>query len=713
MNESKTEINLKTILSSFWTKAILIFLASILLNINTLKNTHALDDEMVINRNVYMHMGFSGIKTILTNDAYQGFLDDMGAKNPLSGGRYRPLSIVSFAIEEELFSQPLGNEYWAAKNKFILLQSTAKSQQELEDAANEVKRLNKEIDKNTLAMAPIRHGFQIFYFAISMVILFWFLNNYLLPNHKTVAFIATLLFAFHPIHTEVIANLKSRDEIFSLLFILLSCIYVFKYFETKSNKNLGLLILFSIGALLSKEYAVLLPIIAVLAVTIVKKVTLTDAVKTNWFAVISVLVGAVLIFRSQIVGKGSKSAITDVLNDPFMYATGSEKIATKIALLNQYLKLLIFPHPLSADYSYNNFPYHSFADWQVWFSILVWGGLIYLTYKLWLKKHVMAFAALFFFAFFMLINNILFDIGATMGERLIYHSSLGFCLVVAWLIIYGVKNIKTSELVKRVITVGSVVVILFLYGYKTMARNLDWRTNFSLFAKDVQSIPNSALTNGNAGSEFYNYAYQKLKNLKNPTHSDTVEFYRTTDTAIMYLTKAISIHQRFVSASINLGLCYSKRGIMDSAIVYWKKAASNFGGRNASLIENAKIVLAYGKKLGSEKEYQKAASVLRDASVIDAGNFEIWDNLGGSEYMQGNFEAAAFAFTQALNLNPNLQGARQGLNVVNNFIAIQNNCKQNPTDPVVWRNAANVFRGANFIKLANEANAIASNLETK
>jgi hypothetical protein len=45
-------------LSSFWPKAILIFLASILLNINTLKNTHALDDEMVINRNVYMHMGF-------------------------------------------------------------------------------------------------------------------------------------------------------------------------------------------------------------------------------------------------------------------------------------------------------------------------------------------------------------------------------------------------------------------------------------------------------------------------------------------------------------------------------------------------------------------------------------------------------------------------------------------------------------------------------
>jgi tetratricopeptide (TPR) repeat protein len=700
-------------ISSFWPKAILIFLASVLLNINTLKNTHALDDEMVINRNVYMHMGFSGIKTILTNDSYQGFLDDMGAKNPLSGGRYRPLSIVSFAIEEELFSKPLGREYWDAKNKFILLQSTAISQQELEDAANEVKRLNKEIVKNTLAMAPIRHGFQIFYFAISMVILFWFLNNYLLPNHKNVAFIATLLFAFHPIHTEVIANLKSRDEIFSLIFILLSCISAFKYFENKSLKNLGILIVFSLGALLSKEYAVLLPVIILLAIVLVKKISIAETIKTPGFISLSGLVAVFLMFRSQVVGQGSKSAITDVLNDPFMYASGSEKMATKIALLNQYLKLLIFPHPLSADYSYNNFPYHSFTDWQVWLSILVWGSLIYLTYKLWQKKHIMAFAALFFFAFFMLINNMLFDIGATMGERLIYHSSLGFCLGVAWLLIYGVNNIKTSEPVKNFYLVGSVTIILFLHGYKTIARNLDWRTNFSLFAKDVQSVPNSALANGNAGSEYYNKGYQKLKSITNPTHNDTLDFYRTTDTSIMYLSKAVSIHQRFVSASINLGLCYSKRGIMDSAIFYWKKAASNFGGRNESLIENAKIVLAHGRKLGSIKDYKNAAKVLRDAAIIDPGNFDIWDNLGGSEYMAGNFEGAVYAFSQAMNLNPNVQGPKQGLMVAKNFLELQNKCKQDPLNPQVWLNAANAFRNANFIDLSEQYFTKANNITTK
>ena len=49
-------------------------------------------------------------------------------------------------------------------------------------------------------------------------LIFKFLN--LLWSYETfIPYLATLLFAVHPVHTEVIANLKSRDEIFSLIFI--------------------------------------------------------------------------------------------------------------------------------------------------------------------------------------------------------------------------------------------------------------------------------------------------------------------------------------------------------------------------------------------------------------------------------------------------------------------------------------------------------------
>jgi protein O-mannosyl-transferase len=59
---------------------------------------------MVIHHNVYMHQGISGIPEILSKDSYQGFFDKQNASSPLAGGRYRPLSIVTFAIEQDVFS---------------------------------------------------------------------------------------------------------------------------------------------------------------------------------------------------------------------------------------------------------------------------------------------------------------------------------------------------------------------------------------------------------------------------------------------------------------------------------------------------------------------------------------------------------------------------------------------------------------------------------
>jgi hypothetical protein len=62
----------------------------------------------------------------------------------------------------------------------------------------------------------------------------------------------------HPIHSEAIANVKSRDEIFSLIFISLTFFFSFKYMKDKSNKNLFWAAFNFLLALLSKEYAVVL-----------------------------------------------------------------------------------------------------------------------------------------------------------------------------------------------------------------------------------------------------------------------------------------------------------------------------------------------------------------------------------------------------------------------------------------------------------------------
>ena len=80
---------------------IVIILLGLIFNLTTLNNEYALDDGIIIHQNDHVIKGIAGIKGILTKDAYESFYRKMNATDQLAGGRYRPLSVVSFAIEQE------------------------------------------------------------------------------------------------------------------------------------------------------------------------------------------------------------------------------------------------------------------------------------------------------------------------------------------------------------------------------------------------------------------------------------------------------------------------------------------------------------------------------------------------------------------------------------------------------------------------------------
>ena len=81
---------------------IVIALLGLIFNLTTLNNEYALDDGIIIHQNDWVIKGTAGIKGILTKDAYESFYRRMNATDQLAGGRYRPLSVVSFALEQEI-----------------------------------------------------------------------------------------------------------------------------------------------------------------------------------------------------------------------------------------------------------------------------------------------------------------------------------------------------------------------------------------------------------------------------------------------------------------------------------------------------------------------------------------------------------------------------------------------------------------------------------
>ncbi|HXP52669.1 MAG TPA: glycosyltransferase family 39 protein, partial [Bacteroidia bacterium] len=202
---------------TFKIKCIILAAVAFIFYINTVTNEYALDDSLVILNNNYVQKGFSGIGKILTTDTYDSFNRYMHADGTqqLSGGRYRPLSVIIFAIEHQLFGES----------------------------------------------SSLRHFISVLAYMGCILSIFYFTSNFLLKKIKwgdDIAFLASLLFAIHPLHTEVVANIKSLDEILSLTLIMLTFIFSLLYIEKKQMKHLifGMSTFFL--ALMAKEYAITL-----------------------------------------------------------------------------------------------------------------------------------------------------------------------------------------------------------------------------------------------------------------------------------------------------------------------------------------------------------------------------------------------------------------------------------------------------------------------
>ena len=160
---------------------LIVFSFGFLLYVNTFQNQYAVDDTIIITSNRFAQAGFEGISDILTTDAFEGHFGERG-KTLVAGGRYRPLSIVSFAIEIGLWGK------------------------------NHPQR---------------SHLINAILYGLLGIVSLLFLRLILPSNRKKPWYVAlpfwiTMLYLAHPIHTEAIANIKGRDELMGMLFSMLA-----------------------------------------------------------------------------------------------------------------------------------------------------------------------------------------------------------------------------------------------------------------------------------------------------------------------------------------------------------------------------------------------------------------------------------------------------------------------------------------------------------
>lgn len=533
---------------------LIIFTLSILLYVNTWDFGFASDDTMMITQNEFTKGGSEGLKKILTTDAFAGYLGE--GKSLLSGGRYRPLSQWIFNLQYS--AHGLSPKLWHIQNTL--------------------------------------------FFAFSMLLLYITLLKIFRrsnPQWTSLAFITTLIALSHPLNTEVVANIKSFDLLLSLVFSLAALFWSLSWYDThKPIYLLGVFISLFLG-ILAKETA--LTFLGIIPLTILFFRAIGKMEFSVLMTVVVASIASYFVFRIQMIGLPESIEVAELLNNPFVAASDSEKYATILFTWWHYIQLYILPVSLTHDY----YPYTiELTNWSNPLVILSAAFYIIMTiwslYQLYLtvfKRKLNSFVAygwLFYIFVFSISSNIFVSIGAFMNERFIFIANIGLALIFAhFILLFSKRFLHNTPAILYLFTIPLVII----FGLKTFDRNYAWEDDYTLFTTDVLVSHNSAKCNVSAGGK----TYEKAKTEYNP-----LQKAKMLDDAEQFLKKGIQIHPKYVQAYILLGNVYFEKENYNMAFKSYIQSIRLGERRDAP--SNIKSL---GLKLHNIKEYKSSLDVFQ------------------------------------------------------------------------------------------------------
>ena len=551
---------------------------------NTLQNGYVMDDVSVIEKNTFVTKGFAGIPQLFITGRLEGFAH-------VANDNYRPLSLVMFAIEYQVFG----------------------------------------------ANPTMSHLFNILFFAGCVILLFLCFKKLFNRQQTGLAFITALLFALHPIHTEVVANVKSRDELMCFFFAFAALIAFMGYAQHGKPLKLlwgaALLLL----SFLSKEtvisFLAIVPLVFFFYQNEHKK-------RSLYVFTATIIVSVVFLATRAFVLKGHDSGAIPFLDNPLVNALlFTRRIPTAIMVLGMYLRLLLIPYPLISDYSYNSIPSVGFGNIAVLASLVVYLLLIATgIYRLIKRpKDPLAFGILFFLSGIALFSNIIVLVYSEMAERLVFFASAGFCLGIAtvlWALFF--KPGPQLQLVPRKL-LFIIVPLSLAFAALTINRNSEWSSNYSLFSTDAKKSPGNARL-------WHSLGYVLLTT-EADEEPDQAAKNRLIHEGIADLQKSISIYPGNFKVHQDLGNFFRGLQQYDSAEVHLKEAIRLFP-------ESPVAVSDLGFVYFSEQKYREALALSEAALLKDKQNTAIINNMAICYLQMKEYDSALIMVNKALLMEP-------------------------------------------------------------
>jgi protein O-mannosyl-transferase len=401
---------------------------------------------------------------------------------------------------------------------------------------------------------------------------FAFLFVFNLTGSNASAFIASLLFAIHPMHVESVAWISERKDVLYATFLLAALWIYTRYISDAGGKIkwYALFTLLFLASLFSKAQAVVFPVLCLLIDYLknrgINKKTILEKVP---LFIISLIFGFKAIHAQQ-----TFEAIQG--SDTYSYF---DRILFSGYGLFTYLWKLIIPIDLSTFYPYPIKENGMFPS-QFYLLPLLSAALIFAVWKFFRKNKIMVFGSLFFLFSIALVLQILPVGGAVIADRYTYIPYLGLFIIIGHYLVqlFNTGPGKMSATGYAVIGGASLVFCAI-----TWQRIGVWKDSITLWEDTVKKSTISPKIYGNLGN-----AYTEAKRYQE---------------ALVNLNECVRLKPDYDQGLYNRGLVHYHMG-------KYKEAIEDY---TAALRSNPKLARAYFNRAGTYYYTQQYQAALSDA----------------------------------------------------------------------------------------------------
>jgi protein O-mannosyl-transferase len=561
----------------------------------TISFDFTLDDMAVIHQNKFVKDGFNGFGSILSSFYWEGCPSFATANS----GIFRPLSLLLFATEWQ---------FAPGSTKFF-------------------------------------HLIHILLYVISSYQLFRLLRELFREYSLTIPLLTVLLWIVLPIHTEVTANVKSGDELLAVIFFCLSFRQLLHWAESTKIKQLILAVFYLFLALISKESALLFIPIILLGLLLFRNKNIKSLIVPS-LAFMAIVIPW-LIWHEWAVNHSGHAMIKYDYRNNALFSSSSliDQIGTAIGTQALYWLKMTLGYPLSYNYSYNQIPVDGFAGIWCWIALLGISFAVFYCWKNFKSKPVPVYAILFYFIAFALTSNIFYRIGDTFAERFTFVPSIGFCLLISWLVLDFTKGLSEKRIHAKAFSVMALP--LLIYTSITFIRSGDWKNDQTLMLADADHSPNSARALGNYGKMKLNAAL---------ADSNVVAKRNLLDDAYTHLKAAADIDSLDFDGMAALGQTEYHRGNYQRCVYWSQKSQKAFRYMskmaNGKEIINTQTQMNMGDAFLKLKQFDSAYLAYEDGMKMMPESDVLYLKMGDASLLGGDTLKAANAYQKAADVNP-------------------------------------------------------------